>query len=173
MGRTAPVRQARRRWHASCHLSRLQDGALSRGEARVLKCIVLLAEDFDDAREVYAFYLRQEGFAVHDLPDGDRVLPLAIELQPDVIVLDLALPGVDGYALLEALRGHPLTAQRPVVILSAHAYPEDEQRARAAGAAAFLRKPCLPSDLSATLKAVSESCGRAFSPASGGLPAAV
>jgi two-component system chemotaxis response regulator CheY len=137
----------------------------------VLKCIVLLAEDFDDTREVFAFYLRQHGFAVHDLPDGDRVLPLAIELQPDVIVLDLDLPGMDGAALTGALRGHPLTAHMPVIILSAHAYPEDEKRAREAGAAAFLRKPCLPADLLDALKTVSEPCARAQAPA-GGQPAA-
>jgi CheY-like chemotaxis protein len=137
----------------------------------VLKCIVLLAEDFEDTRDVYAFYLRQEGFSVHDLPDGERVLPLAIELQPDVVVLDLALPGVDGYALTALLRAHPLTSQMPIVILSAHAYPEDEQRARDAGASAFLRKPCLPHDLAATLKQVSESCRSALDSA-GGQPAA-
>ena len=137
----------------------------------MLKCIVLLAEDFEDTRDVYAFYLRQEGFSVHDLPDGERVLPLAIELQPDVVVLDLALPGVDGYALTALLRAHPLTSQMPIVILSAHAYPEDEQRARDAGASAFLRKPCLPHDLAATLKQVSESCRSALDSA-GGQPAA-
>jgi len=126
----------------------------------VLKCVVLLAEDFEDARDVYTFYLRQEGFAVHDLPDGEHVLPLAIELQPDVIVLDMGLPGVDGLALTAQLKAHPLTAHLPVVILSAHAYPEDEERAKAAGAAAFLSKPCLPHDLAATLKEVSESCRR-------------
>ena len=132
----------------------------------MLKCIVLLAEDFDDTREVLAFYLREAGFAVHDLPDGDRVMPLAIELQPDVIVLDLGLPGMDGYVLTAALRAHPLTAHMPIVILSAHAYPEDERRAREAGAAAFLRKPCVPTDLADALKADSESCGRAFTAAS-------
>jgi CheY-like chemotaxis protein len=137
----------------------------------LLKCIVLLAEDFDDTREVFAFHLRQEGFAVHDVPDGSQVLALAIELQPDVIVLDLDLPGVGGCALTAALRGHPLTAHHPVVILSAHAYPEDEARARAAGAHAFLRKPCLPAELAATLKAVSESCARSF-PAECGQPLA-
>ena len=138
----------------------------------MVKCIVLLAEDFEDTREVFAFYLRQEGFAVHDLPDGDRVLPLAIELQPDVIVLDLALPGIDGYVLIDALRGHPLTAQMPIVILSAHAYPEDEERARALGASAFLRKPCLPDELASVLRAVSESCARAFTAESDQTPAA-
>jgi CheY-like chemotaxis protein len=137
----------------------------------MLKCIVLLAEDFDDAREVFAFYLRQEGFAVQDLPDGDRVLPLAMELQPDVIVLDQSLPGVDGLALTAQLRAHPLTRGIPIVILSAHAYPEDEQRARDAGAAAFLSKPCPPDTLAATLRKVSQSCNGAFA-AGTGQPAA-
>jgi two-component system cell cycle response regulator DivK len=139
----------------------------------VLKCIVLLAEDFDDTRELLAFYLREAGFAVHDLPDGDHVMALAIELQPDVIVLDLGLPGRDGFSLIGALRSHPLTAHMPIVVLSAHAYPEDEQRAREAGAAAFLRKPCLPMELAEALKTVSESCGRAFSESSGQPAAAV
>ena len=138
----------------------------------MLKCMVLLAEDFEDTREVYAFYLRREGFTVHDLPDGDRVLSLALELQPDVVVLDLALPGVDGYALAAALRGHPLTAGIPIVVLSAHAYPEDEQRAREAGAVAFLRKPCLPAELANTLRAVSENCRTASTSPESGRPAA-
>ena len=138
----------------------------------MLKCMVLLAEDFEDARDVYAFYLRLEGFVVHDLPDGDRVLPLALEMQPDVVVLDLALPGIDGYSLAAALRAHPLTSHIPIVVLSAHAYPEDEKRARDAGAAAFLRKPCLPAELAETLKRVSENCKRAFTAPESGLPAA-
>jgi two-component system, cell cycle response regulator DivK len=126
----------------------------------MVKCLVLLAEDFEDARDVYALYLRQEGFAVHDLPDGSHVVPLAIEMQPDVIVLDLELPGVDGGSVARTLHEHPLTCSVPVVVLSAHAYPEDEERARAAGAVAFLRKPCSPVDLAATLKRVSESCAK-------------
>lgn len=138
----------------------------------MLKCLVLLAEDFEDTRDVYAFYLRREGFAVQDLPDGDRVLPLALELVPDVVVLDLSLPGIDGYALAAALRAHPITAHIPIVVLSAHAYPENEQRAREAGATAFLRKPCLPGDLAETLKRVSESCQRAFTSIEGGPQAA-
>jgi len=138
----------------------------------VLKCLVLLAEDFEDARDVYAFYLRREGFAVQDLPDGDRVLPLALEMQPDVVVLDLSLPGMDGYALAAALRADPTTAHIPIVVLSAHAYPEDEQRARKAGATAFLRKPCLPGELADTLKRVSESCQRAFTSLESGPQAA-
>jgi CheY-like chemotaxis protein len=139
----------------------------------MLKCMVLLAEDFEDTRDVYAFDLRREGFTVHDLPDGNCVLSLAIEVQPDVVVLDLSLPGVDGYCLAAQLRAHPRTAHIPIVVLSAHAYPEDEQRARDAGAAAFLRKPCPPGDLADTLKRVSENCKRASPAPDGDQPAAV
>jgi CheY-like chemotaxis protein len=93
-------------------------------------------------------------------------------MQPDVIVLDLGLPGVDGYALAAALRAHPLTAAIPIVVLSAHAYPEDEQRALEAGAAAFLRKPCLPAELAETLRAVSENCKAPLAAPESGQPAA-
>ncbi|HET6899354.1 MAG TPA: hypothetical protein VFK70_13440, partial [Vicinamibacteria bacterium] len=55
-----------------------------------------------------------------------------------------------------------------IVVLSAHAYPEDETRARAAGATAFLRKPCLPGDLADTLRRVSESCGQTSAPSEDG-----
>lgn len=127
----------------------------------MLKCLVLLAEDFADAREVYSLYLRLEGFAVHEVADGAGVATLAIELQPDVVVLDLGLPGLDGLAVAGQLRAHPLTAHVPIVVLSAHAYPEHEERARTAGAAAFLRKPCSPVELAATLRRVSATCGEA------------
>ena len=138
----------------------------------MLKCLILLAEDFEDTRDVYSFYLRREGFTVHELPDGTCVLSLAIEAQPDVVVLDLGLPGIDGCSLAAELRAHPQTAQTPIVVLSAHAYPEDEQRAREAGAAAFLRKPCLPAELAETLKRVSENCKRGSTAPDPGQPEA-
>jgi CheY-like chemotaxis protein len=89
-----------------------------------------------------------------------------------VVVLDLSLPGIDGYALARALRAHPATAHIPIVVLSAHAYPENEQRAREAGASAFLRKPCLPAELAETLKRVSGNCQRAFTSIESGPQAA-
>jgi DNA-binding response OmpR family regulator len=138
----------------------------------MLKCIVLLAEDFDDARELYRLYLEMAGFAVHDLPCGDRVLPLALEIQPDVVVVDLGLPGLDGASVTAQLRAHAHTAHIPIVVLSAHAYGEDEARALYHGAAAFLRKPCPPDELVATLLRVSESCRQKQDAGGAGEPAA-
>lgn len=136
----------------------------------MLKCIVLLADDAEDGRAAYALYLRRNGFSVYELEDGERVVSLSIELQPDVIVLDLAMPGLDGWAATAQLRAHPLTAQVPIVILSAHAYPEDERRALAAGASTFLSKPCSPPALAEALRRASATCERKA--AAGGSPPA-
>jgi two-component system, cell cycle response regulator DivK len=138
----------------------------------MLKCMVLLAEDFDDTRELYRFCLESAGFAVHDLPSGSGVLPLAVELQPDVVVVDLGLPDLDGASVTAQVRAHPLTAHIPIVVLSAHAYDRDEARAMEQGAAAFLRKPCLPEVLVATLLRVSETCREKQEKAGGPQPAA-
>jgi CheY-like chemotaxis protein len=126
------------------------------------RCTVLLVDDVCDSREMYAFYLRAAGYAVHEAADGGESLALALEFRPDVIVMDLSLPSMDGWTAIAGLAGHPETARIPVVVLSAHTFPTDEQRAREAGAAAFLGKPCAPEDLARTVRRVSESCDRAF-----------
>src|SRR5687768_5946597 len=105
------------------------------------KCTVLLVEDAEDSREVYAFYLRQEGFVVHEACDGADAVAKAVDLQPDVITMDLAMSGMDGWTATATLRAHPLTRQIPIVIVTAHAFPAHEERARVAGASAFLVKP--------------------------------
>lgn len=138
----------------------------------MLKCMVLLAEDFDDARELYALYLEKAGFVVHDLASGESVMPLAIELQPDVIVLDVVLPGMDGLTVARQLRAHPLTAHVPIVMLSAHAFADDERRAREAGADVYLCKPCAPDELASALLRVSESCREKSEKGTGRQPAA-
>jgi CheY-like chemotaxis protein len=123
-----------------------------------MRCLILLADDFDDGRELCAFALRQQGFAVTDLPDGSRVLDVAVETQPEVLVLDLTLPGVDGWTLIGQLKAHAVTASIPIVVLSANAYKADEERAIAAGADVFLRKPCTPGDLVSAIRSVSAPC---------------
>ena len=137
-----------------------------------LKCIVLLADDAEDAREAYALYLSRNGFSVYQLDDGSRVAGMAIEMQPDVIVLDLGMPGLDGWRTTALLRAQPLTAHIPIVILSGYAYPNDERRALEAGASVFLSKPCSPPVLAEALKQASASCARKAATAQGTPPPA-
>jgi CheY-like chemotaxis protein len=132
-------------------------------------CTILLVDDVNDTREMYAFFLRASGFAVHEAADGVDVLALAVEFRPDVVVLDLSLPSMDGWSAMEGLSAHPETAGIPVVILSAHTFPADEERAKQTGAAAFLAKPCPPDQLALRLREVSETCAQAFDSALAGV----
>lgn len=131
------------------------------------RCTVLLVDDVCDSREMYAFFLRAAGYAVHEAADGGDAVAVALEFRPDVIVMDLSLPSMDGWTAIASLAGNPETAAIPVVVLSAHTYPAGEQRAREAGAAAFLAKPCDPILLARVVRQVSEACDRAFSAPSG------
>jgi CheY-like chemotaxis protein len=134
-------------------------------------CTVLLVEDVCDSREMYAFFLRAGGFSVHEAADGGDALALAREFRPDVIVMDLSLPSMDGWTAIASLSGNPDTGTIPIVVLSAHTFPADEQRAREAGVAAFLAKPCDPLSLARTVRQVSERCDRAFAAIPSELPA--
>ena len=126
------------------------------------RCTVLLVDDVCDSREMYAFFLRASGYAVHEAADGGDALDMALEFRPDVIVMDLSLPSMDGWTAIEKLAKNPETGSIPVIVLSAHTFPADADRAREAGAAAFLAKPCAPDVLARTVRLVSESCDRAF-----------
>ena len=131
------------------------------------RCTVLLVDDVCDSREMYAFFLRAAGYAVHEAADGGDALGMALEFRPDVIVMDLSLPSMDGWTAIASLSANPETAAIPVIVLSARTFPADEQRSREAGAAAFLAKPCDPIQLAHTVRQVSETCDRAFLTPSG------
>lgn len=105
---------------------------------------VLLVDDFEDAREMYADYLSVCGFDTDQAASGDDGLAMARDRRPDVILMDLSLPGLDGWEVTRRLKGDPLTRNIPVIALTAHAYQGDEARARSAGCDAFVTKPCLP-----------------------------
>ena len=118
--------------------------------------LVLLIEDFDDAREMYAEYLEFSGLRTAGAADAVRGLQLAEELQPSVILMDAALPGLSGWDAIEQLKSNPKTAHIPVLMMTGHVLGDAKERALAAGAAGFIAKPCLPDELArrilATLK---------------------
>jgi two-component system, cell cycle response regulator DivK len=112
-----------------------------------LRPLLLLVEDFDDAREMYRDYLAFSGFRVETARDGQEAIDKARALAPDLILMDLSLPGIDGWEATRLLKADPATRRLPIVALSAHAMAADGERALAAGCDGFIAKPCLPPDL--------------------------
>jgi two-component system, cell cycle response regulator DivK len=106
--------------------------------------LVLVVDDYQDAREMYAECLDASGFAVAQAESGDEAVAKALALQPALIVMDLALPGMDGWTATRAIKTDPRTARIPVVALTGHARSDASTAAREAGCDAFLTKPCLP-----------------------------
>jgi CheY-like chemotaxis protein len=112
---------------------------------------VLIVDDFEDNRAMYAEFLRYSGFEVIEASDGAQAIEQATALTPDVIVMDLSLPVVDGWEATRRLKGDPRTRHIPVVALTGHALEGHSQGAREAGCDWFLAKPCLPETLLGTL----------------------
>ena len=121
---------------------------------------ILIVDDFDDARELYAEFLRVQGYEVSGAADGPEALNLALPAHYDVIVLDLALPRMDGLEVLRQLRRNPDTRRTPIIILSASVGQEPREDAIEAGADLFLEKPCLPDELEAAIQAFLPTKGR-------------
>lgn len=119
--------------------------------APLARPLILLVEDFDDAREMYRDFLEFSGFAVDTARDGREALEKARALSPDLILMDLSLPGIDGWEATRILKRDPATAHLRIVALSAHALAPEGDRARAAGCDGFIAKPCLPMDLVAEI----------------------
>jgi two-component system, cell cycle response regulator DivK len=116
--------------------------------------LVLIVEDYPDAREMYAAYLTLSGFRVAEASNGLEAVARATERGPDLIVMDLALPILDGWEAARRLKADPRTARIPILALSGHTRPTLVEEARAAGCARVLLKPCLPDQLVAEIRAV-------------------
>src|SRR5437763_260573 len=113
---------------------------------------VLVIDDDPDTRRIFAQYLQMKGWAVFTAPDGRSGIDKSTELGPDAIVLDLAMPRVDGWTVLKHLRGSSWTANIPVVVVSGLSGARDE--AFHVGCDAFLLKPCPPEVLWLQIRAL-------------------
>ncbi|NND03672.1 MAG: response regulator [Acidimicrobiia bacterium] len=108
---------------------------------------VLVIEDSASVRRLIEVCLRVLDVELSAAEDGLRGLELAKEAKPDAIVLDIGLPGMDGWEVLRTLRSDPNTADIKVLILTAHAQPEVAEQAVAGGADDFMTKPFRPTEL--------------------------
>jgi two-component system cell cycle response regulator DivK len=115
---------------------------VSEREGREIR--VLVVDDFQDNREMFAEYLTISGFCVIQAENGREALERAFAEIPDVVLMDLSLPELDGWEATRRLKGDPRTAHIPVVALTGHVLAECSREAREAGCDAFLTKPCLP-----------------------------
>jgi two-component system cell cycle response regulator len=125
---------------------------------------ILIVEDDPSTRELMALLLREAGHEVTDADDGAAGLRLALEVRPDLLICDLRLPSMDGYAVARALRLDPGCARMPLLAVSALALDGDRERVRQAGFDGYLCKPIEAASFVAEVEA--------FLPAAGNVAAA-
>lgn len=125
--------------------SRKSTSAAARARAKAP--LILVVDDYADNREMYSAYLRFQGLEVVEAANGTEALEHAFARQPDLVVMDLSLPGVDGWQATRILKADARTKDIPVIAVTGHALAGAPERAAEAGCDGFLTKPCLPEDL--------------------------
>ena len=116
--------------------------------------VVLAADDDDDILELVAFRLERSGYTVLRARDGEEALRVALEAKPDLAVLDVMMPKLDGFELTRRLRAEGATSRMPIILLTARAQDADVQAGFDAGADDYLRKPFSPQELRARVQAI-------------------
>jgi CheY-like chemotaxis protein len=105
---------------------------------------LLLVEDNEDNRIIYSTVLRHLGYTVVEAEDGAQAISLARSVKPDLILMDISIPEVDGWEATRILRRDPETSAIPIIALTAHALADDRVRATEVGFNAYLAKPIEP-----------------------------
>ena len=116
--------------------------------------LILIADDNVDTREMYSLYLNMVGYRVETAEDGNEAILKARVLHPDLVVMDLQMPKVDGWAAIRELRSRAATAAIPVIVLTGHDFKAFlKPAALAVGAVSYVTKPCLPEQLACEIRA--------------------
>ena len=105
---------------------------------------VLVIEDNEQNLYLTRFLLERHGFTVHEARDGRQGIALAAQLVPDLILLDIQLPMLDGYAVATELRTNSALRDIPIVVVTSFAMPGDREKSMAAGATDYIEKPIDP-----------------------------
>ena len=120
-------------------------------EARPL---ILVADDEDDVRDLVVYRLTRSGYDVVEARDGDEALQLAARTTPDLAVLDVMMPKVDGYEVTRRLRADAATSRIPVILLTSRSQESDVSQGFDVGADDYLKKPFNPDELTARVRAL-------------------
>jgi DNA-binding response OmpR family regulator len=116
--------------------------------------VVLAADDDEDILELIAFRLEHSGYTVLQARDGEEALDLARTSRPDLAVLDVMMPKIDGFEVTRRLREDDSTTRMPIILLTARTQEADVQRGFDAGADDYIRKPFSPQELRARVQAI-------------------
>jgi CheY-like chemotaxis protein len=111
------------------------------------RSLILVADDDDDVRELVVFRLERAGYHVVTASDGQEAVEVALARPPDVCVIDVMMPRLDGYEVTERLRASPGLAEVPVVLLTASVQEAAVNRGFDAGATDYIKKPFSPQEL--------------------------
>ncbi|HEY9519164.1 MAG TPA: response regulator, partial [Gemmatimonadales bacterium] len=130
----------------------LEDLPPARTELTRKGAMVLLVDDEDQLRRVMKDLLERQGYSVVEARDGAQALDEVDRHAPDIVILDLNLPGVDGYSVLSQLRSRSATRQLPIIVLTAKGDEDNEVRVLQLGADDFLTKPFRAKALAARLE---------------------
>jgi CheY-like chemotaxis protein len=122
---------------------------------------VLLVEDNEDNLRIYSTILTYSGFKVLEATDGEAGLAAARDRQPDLILMDVSIPKIDGWEVTRILKADPATATIPVIALTAHALATDRERAQEIGFDGYISKPAEPRQV---LAEVERRLGKPASP---------
>jgi CheY-like chemotaxis protein len=114
--------------------------------------LVLIVDDYVEGREVCAEYLAFRGFRVATAEDGEEAIAKTRSLRPDVIIMDLSLPRLDGWEASRRLKESEETRSIPIIALTAHSLVSARERALAVGCDVVVTKPCPPLTLEAEVK---------------------
>jgi len=113
---------------------------------------ILVVEDQEDNRQILRDLLAHAGFDVIEVGDGEQALPAAIAHHPDVILMDIQLPLLDGYEATRRIKADPAVKHIPVIVVTSYALSGDEDKARDAGCDAYVAKPFSPKALLAKIR---------------------
>jgi two-component system cell cycle response regulator DivK len=117
-----------------------------------MKKRVLVVEDHEDNRQILRDLLGSAGFEIIEAENGEEAVALAETSRPDVILMDIQLPVLDGYEATRRIKANPSLRSIPVVIVTSYALSGDEEKARLAGCDDYVSKPFSPRDLLAKIR---------------------
>jgi len=113
---------------------------------------ILVAEDHEDNRQILRDLLASGGFDMIEANDGERAVTAAEESHPDLILMDIQLPGIDGYEATRRIKANPALKAIPIIMVTSYALSGDDAKARQAGCDDYVAKPYSPRQLLAKIR---------------------